>query len=179
MEDTVEEVLAHFGVKGMKWGVRKRRKIASEHTPVSTGSVKTVDTKKPTPVQVRVVPGKRVQTRGGSRQPTTAEAIRAAALKQKAKKSGPQALTNEEMSFLVTRLGLEEKLSKVAPKQKTLGQRFVKDFLPSPAAQALLKAGTKKLPANTHPNVLKGADFAEKMLKTLADNKKSQKKSKN
>ena len=36
--DTVEEVLAHFGVKGMKWGVRKDKQPASPDSAKSTAA---------------------------------------------------------------------------------------------------------------------------------------------
>lgn len=181
--DTLDDALAHFGVKGMRWGIRKRRQstkadnASAEETTVGV-SKKTGGPRKSTPVQVKVIPGKAVKTRGGERQPTAPEAVKSAALKQKAKKSGPQSLTNDEMRFLVDRLGLEERLSKVAPKEKTLGQKFIQDFLPSPVPLMIVKGAKGKLGPQHNPQIAKGLDFAEKLLQGLADNKKSPKKKK-
>jgi hypothetical protein len=178
--DTVEEVLAHYGVKGMRWGIRRRRRSESGGDGASTTplgvSKSTVGSTKATPVLLKAVPGKPVKVKGGDRQETTADALRSAALKQKARKSGPQALTNEEMRFLVDRLGLEKRLSEVAPKYKTKGQKFVQDFLPGPIPKYAIKGVKSQLKPHHDPRIAKGLDFTETLLSTLRDSQKSSKK---
>lgn len=49
MDETLDEVLEHFGIKGMKWGVRKSRKqrqeeAASADSKVATKHLKTAKT---------------------------------------------------------------------------------------------------------------------------------------
>lgn len=187
---TVESELAHFGVKGMRWGIRKKRQVSDAvektYSPVGTpAKTTTKDVRGPSPVQVKVVPGKPVQSRGGARQPTVDEAIRSAALKQKLHKSGKQSLTNEEMRFLADRLTLEDRLSKLAPKPKHAGlvwaERFIKSPLPGLGINiARGKLLPKEIGAFTARQVQieKGLDFAEKFVKSSQAKSKEKKKEK-
>lgn len=194
---TFESELAHFGVKGMRWGVRKRRQESSNfrETPASTtgshvpGSDTRTNTKvrlSPTPVQAKIVPGKPVQTRGGKRFPTVDEAIRSAGLKQKYHASGKQALTNEEMRFLADRLTLEDRLSKLAPRPKSKGrvwtERFLKSPLPMFGVKKAQEAVTTKLQSGTgtdfHIKAWKGLRFTEQLLGVLNANAKTKSKKK-
>jgi hypothetical protein len=90
--------LVHYGIRGMKWGVRKR-----DQGPVD--------------VSVKVRPGKRVQAKGGSGQPAHPDAIKTAAARQKAKKSSTDALSNEELKQLVDRMNLESNYKRLVEGQ--------------------------------------------------------------
>ena len=81
-----DDFLEHFGVKGMKWGVRKRESRVS----VATG------------------PGGRIRTRGGHDRSPANDAIRAARLRQRAKKSTVKSLSNDELQTLLKRMNLEK-----------------------------------------------------------------------
>lgn len=175
---TFETELAHFGVKGMRWGVRKRRGSVAEDNASAVATTpstnKTVGPSKSTPVQVKVIPGKAVQTRGGKRHPTVDEAIDAAALRQKYHTSGKQALTNSEMRRLVDRLTLEDRLSQVAPKPKAKGRVWAEAFLKSPIPGFALKEGQKNVQTSMKGvgtakqyKTLQGLEFAERLLKTV------------
>lgn len=109
--DTVDDVLAHFGVKGMRWGVRKR-------SPAS-----------PVAVQVSARPGKKVKTKGGTGHKPTEEAVKAAVARQKAKKSSLDSLSNEELQVAVKRMQLEQQFSNLQAQRKPAIQKFVKSFL--------------------------------------------------
>lgn len=110
---TLEDVLAHFGVKGMRWG---------QHLSRTTGGVS------PVAVRAKQTPGKRVQTTGGSGHKGSGDAVTAAKLRQKAKKSTVDSLSNAELQALVTRLNLEQQYSRLTPKSP--GQQVSK-FLTS------------------------------------------------
>jgi hypothetical protein len=97
---TEETVLQHFGVKGMKWGVRKRRSSGP------TG---------PTRVVLKTPPGKGVSTTGGDRHPAHRDAKIAAVAAQKAKKSGTASLSDKELKLLLNRLDMEQKYRKANP----------------------------------------------------------------
>ena len=84
MSDTT---LSHYGVKGMKWGVRK---------------------KEPTDVSVQQKPGKYVKTSGGKRQAASDDAVKAAVSRQKAKSSSLDALSDDELKQLVNRMNMEQ-----------------------------------------------------------------------
>ena len=103
-----EEVLAHYGVKGMRWGVRKDRgdrdaifrKRAKEKNPVD--------------VSVSQQPGKYVKGKGGQYQPASEDAITAATYRQRAKASTVDSLSNKELQTLVTRMNLEQQYNNLS-----------------------------------------------------------------
>lgn len=87
---SVDDVLSHFGVKGMKWGVKKDR------------------TSK---VSVATKPGGRIKTKGGFDLPASKDAINAAKLGQRARKSSTNVLSNAELERLIKRKNLEKQYS--------------------------------------------------------------------
>lgn len=88
----VDYVLEHFGVKGMRWGVRKSR-----------GGVTILGRRsaKPTPSEDKVA----------------ANTARA----KISKRGNTDALTNKEMQTLVTRMNLEQNLTRLSAGQKKGG----------------------------------------------------------
>lgn len=115
---TVENVLAHYGVKGMRWGVRRRRGVGSEGPEGVT-----VNTRKGAGVTA---------TSGGHGRSASEEAIRAAAVRQVAKTSSTSALTNKDLQDAVTRMQLEKSYAKLmldrAP-QKGPARKFIEGML--------------------------------------------------
>lgn len=93
MSDRVSKHLAHYGIKGMRWGRRK-----SEGTSA---------------VEVSATPGKKVVAKGGENQPAAPDAVRVAAYKQKAKASTTDALQTKELQELVNRMNLEQQYSRL------------------------------------------------------------------
>lgn len=109
--DGVNDFLAHYGVKGMKWGVRRDR-----HATVK--------------VSTNVRPGRRVGTSGGTGQKASPDAVRAAVYKQKAKQSTTDALSNKELKALLNRMQMEQQYQQLIPKTKPQKARqFVSSLL--------------------------------------------------
>lgn len=107
--------LEHYGVKGMRWGRRKQRGSRPSGTP--------------TPVTVSTRPGKRVQARGGQNRPASDDARKAAALKQKARASTIDSLSNKEIQDLVARLNLEQQYARLDPPKVNPVKSFVRSIL--------------------------------------------------
>lgn len=105
--------LAHYGVKGMRWGVRRS-------SSKSTG---------PEDITLKTVPGKRVSAKGGGRHPASEDARTAAIYKQKARKSTVDSLSNKELQALVNRMNLEQNYSRLTADQLSPGKRFVNKFM--------------------------------------------------
>ena len=126
--ENVDAFLEHFGIKGMRWGVRRE-------SP-STPSVP----KTPTPVTVITKPNtSKIATRGGERQPASDDAKRTASVHQKLRKSGVNSLSNREMQDLVTRLNLEQQLTRLTEPQKSQYQQMMKKTMNKALSKGLSK----------------------------------------
>lgn len=103
-----DDFLEHFGVKGMKWGVRKKESRVS----VATG------------------PGGRIRTTGGHNRPPSSDAVKAARLRQKSKKSSVKSLSNEELATLLKRMNLERQYKDLQGDNAfRKGAKFVRELL--------------------------------------------------
>jgi len=100
-KNTIEDILAHFGTKGMKWGVRKER---------SSSTAVTIRDRR-----------KKLKTSGGKGFPAHPEAIRAHTIGQVVKKSGTKAVSNEELRVFSNRLQLEQNVSRLTSNNKSAG----------------------------------------------------------
>src|SRR3954451_3343170 len=111
-QSAIEDIIEHHGVRGMRWGVR-RKNIGS-----------------PNEVTVSVDKGK-LKAKGGEGHGPSEEAKAAAATKQKAKASGVHSLSNEEIQAAVTRMNLESNFKQATTKTKQTvpGQKFVLNLL--------------------------------------------------
>jgi ribosomal protein S18 acetylase RimI-like enzyme len=84
--DTADRFLEHFGVKGMKWGQRKKE----------------------SKVTVVTAPGGKIKTSGGYARKPASDAVKAARLRQRAKTSSVKSLSNDELQTLLKRMSLEK-----------------------------------------------------------------------
>jgi 2'-5' RNA ligase len=136
----IERVLAHYGVKGMKWGRRQ----------AETTSVK-VSQK-----------GKKLKTEGGTGQKAHADAIRKAKVAQTKKKSGVNALSDKELNAYANRLQLEQRVKGLEFQSAPAPKRFVLTLLGNSgkqAAQQVANEATTKAVKKT---------MAKKAIKTVA-----------
>lgn len=92
----VDDFLAHHGVKGQRWGVRR-----------NTSTAKVSVTQK----------GKKLKTTGGEGRKPAADAVKVAELRQVRKKSGVHALSNDELQAYQRRLNLEQSITNLERNQ--------------------------------------------------------------
>lgn len=116
--EDLDATLAHYGIPGMKWGVRRRRTPSVE---VPTG---------PQPVTIRQNKKGNLETSGGRGHNPSEDAIKAVSLRQKAHASGTHSLSNQELRTLVDRMNLESNYQKalaagMPAKQKNLLEKFL------------------------------------------------------
>jgi hypothetical protein len=83
----------HFGIKGMRWGVRRD----------NPGG--------PTAVKVATSPGGGVKASGGEGHRPSKDAVAAAKLRQRTRKSSVRSLTNAELKVMINRMNLEKQYS--------------------------------------------------------------------
>jgi hypothetical protein len=140
-QEVVEHILEHHGVRGMKWGVRRDRSSGSGGESSST---KTRKVNTPREVTVKTTQNRQiktqVRTKGGEAHPAHPDAVAARVAAQKYKKSGPNALSNQELQQLSQRLNLEAQVNRLTPKSGVQrGMHFVQTYLKSPAGQSASK----------------------------------------
>jgi hypothetical protein len=128
--EVVQDILAHHGVKGMRWGVRRSR-----------SSSVTVSEK-----------GKRIKTSGGHGRPAHPDAVRVRTIGQVGKKSGLKALSNEELQAYNQRLNLEQQTKRLSYNDKSPPKKFILTLLgqtgkqqANEAANTVASAQVKKL----------------------------------
>jgi 2'-5' RNA ligase len=114
------EGLMHYGVKGMHWG--QRSTTPSAVAPKATSRVPSGDRRKT-----------KIQAEGGQNHPAHHDAIKVAEAKVKLAKSGPAALSNQELRDVATRVQLEQQVKQLVTPS---GKRFVKSLLGQQGNQA-------------------------------------------
>ena len=135
----VEAALAHYGVKGMQWGVRKSD---------SSGKTTEAHVRK---IKPRKHMKTKVATRGGRAQPAVKEAVDVRVLQQTLKKSGPNALTNAQLKVMQERLNLEQNVGRLSKtKQNKVAKEWVQGELKKEGSrriQGLVAADMAKVAA--------------------------------
>lgn len=107
-----DDILAHHGIKGQRWGVRRRNPSGPESVSVKLNKH-----------------GQIAKTSGGRNQPAHEDAIRAAIGKRVVKSSGTHALSNQQLQDLVTRMNLESQYGRLSTGRKSSGQKFAEDIV--------------------------------------------------
>lgn len=154
--DFNDNFLKHYGVKGMKWGVRRKRT--------------------PTKVQVATRPGKRVQTSGGKYQKTSNDAVRAAIIKQKASKSTTDSLSNKQLQEAINRMNLERQFNQLAGEHASVGRQLAQAILSQVGPKEASAIGTATAAVTGNPAAGFAAGTAAAMLGTKKAQQKSKKK---
>lgn len=134
---SVESILEHHGIKGMKWGVRRATRVTGPSVPRRVTVKTTSSTKMKTTIR----------TKGGEGHPAHGDAIKAKRASQKYKKSGSHALSNAELQRIITRANLEQQAARVTPKSATAqllsGEHFSQKFLRTPQGKQSVAAAKR------------------------------------
>jgi len=124
--EVVDHIL-HFGVKGMKWGVRRKATVGPEEVIVRDSRVT----------------GKRLRSAGGRGHPATGEAVRVRQIGQIGQKSGLKALTNDQLNEYAKRIQLEQNVQRLQYTQKNPAQKFVAKLLGQTGKQTAQNAANE------------------------------------
>lgn len=118
-----EFILEHYGVKGMRWGFRREAPTAV--APSATSKVPHGKKRKT-----------KIKTEGGENHPATEDALKVAQARVKLHKSGPAALSNQELRDVATRLQLEQQVTQLSTRRGGAA-RFVKNLLAKQGEQEI------------------------------------------
>jgi len=105
--DVSGHFLEHYGVKGMKWGVHRSEKTAQE-------------------VTTKTAPGRKVKAAGGKHHSPSEDAIKAARIRQQAKKSTTDSLSNKELQELIQRMNLEAQYQNLNQNNVSSGKKLLR-----------------------------------------------------
>lgn len=142
-QSAIDDIL-HFGIKGMKWGVRRKATVRPEEVIVRDSRF----------------PGSHRQvTKGGGGHPAVPAAVRAQRIGQVGKKSGLKALTDQELQEYARRIQLEQNVKRLQYTQLSPGQRFVRRIL-GQAGQSQAQAGANEAVKRGGKKAIKAAGFA-------------------
>jgi hypothetical protein len=108
--DVVSGILAHHGVKGMKWGVRRRATVGPQEVIISDKR-------------------KKISTSGGEGHPAHSDAVSVRRIGQKGKASGLKSLSDKELQDYARRINLEQNVKRLQYTQKNPAQKFVASLL--------------------------------------------------
>lgn len=134
----VEDILAHHGVRGQKWGVRRAR-----------GASAVSVTQK----------GKKLKSTGGEGRKPSSDALAAKKIGQVKKKSGVHALTNEELQAYQKRLNLEQNITSLERNQPGAGN-YVKRLLKTSGNQQVNTAANTAASKAVSSSIKKAATVA-------------------
>ena len=137
----VTNLLAHHGVKGMKWGVRRKATVGPQEVIVSDRR-------------------KKIKTSGGRGYPAHADAVRARTTGQIVKKSGAKAISDQELQNYAKRVRLEQDVKRLQYNEASPPVKFVKTLLGQTGKQTAQNAANEVASQQTKKMLIKAGALA-------------------
>lgn len=184
-QEDMRRAMIHYGVKGMKWGVR--RKVSSAASSANSFAGQKVsaakksysekkDARKEKAATARAVKkeARKQNIRETIKRPVAAEAANAAQGRKRTEKHGTDSLSNAELQTLVTRMNLEQQYSALQANQKAASARSSgKTYV----SEALKEAGQEVIREVAKEAAMAGLKYAFGQASEAAKNRNSSRSS--
>lgn len=160
-QQDMTRAMMHYGVKGMKWGVRRKSKDSSGAKEVSPRKAAKAQAKADRAAENAAAKTARAEQRSAVSKirrdakktpfdeklsrPVTTDAAKAEASRSRTKKHGTDALSNKELQALVKRMNLEQQYANLKDNEKassarSAGRRYVADIFKDAARDLAMEA---------------------------------------
>lgn len=159
--------LYHHGIKGQRWGVRR---FQTKSGSLTSAGRKRYGVGKGDPKKKAAAETKKTENTKAADKKKSSVSVHEDYAKAHAKKP-VQSMSNDELRAVNSRLAMEETYKKYNPPKKSLGRKFLDDFI-MPAAKDIAKDYVKRY-------MKEGASYLEKSLNNKTSDKSKDKSSDN